>query len=128
MFRNSFEGVSVASSFWMKEVTVPRVPSLAFNFDHIKEFSIYGSRFDRVSMWGFKLARNVIIQLSFCPLVNNTTSLSSYFQCLKCKNIEPHTEIEMQKLDVIRPPFPWQLRRVQCARHDALLQHGVAVI
>jgi len=54
--RNSFEGVSVASSFWMKEVTVPRVPSLAFNFDHIKEFSIYGSRFDRVSMWGFKLA------------------------------------------------------------------------
>jgi len=56
VFRNSFEGVSVASSFWMKEVTVPRVPSLAFNFDHIKEFSIYGSRFDRVSMWGFKLA------------------------------------------------------------------------
>ena len=65
MFRNSFEGVSVASSFWMKEVTVPRVPSLAFNFDHIKEFSIYGSRFDRVSMWGFKLARNAN-ELSFC--------------------------------------------------------------
>ena len=41
----------------IKEVTVPRVPSLAFNFDHIKEFSIFGSRFDRVSMWGFKLAR-----------------------------------------------------------------------
>jgi len=54
--RNSFEGVSVASSFMIKEVTVPRVPSLAFNFDHIKEFSIFGSRFDRVSMWGFKLA------------------------------------------------------------------------
>ena len=57
MSRNSFEGVSIAGSFMIKEVTVPRVPSLAFNFDHIKEFSIFGSRFDRVSMWGFKLAR-----------------------------------------------------------------------
>ena len=75
MFRNSFEGVSVASSFWMKEVTVPRVPSLAFNFDHIKEFSIYGSRFDRVSMWGFKLARYVRDQIELLSFLIKTTPL-----------------------------------------------------
>ena len=95
MFRNSFEGVSVASSFWMKEVTVPRVPSLAFNFDHIKEFSIYGSRFDRVSMWGFKLARNAnkssfcnssTMQLPFLfPMSNNALTAITPSHTLKSK-------------------------------------------
>eukprot|EP00095_Tigriopus_kingsejongensis_P001264 maker-scaffold149_size310270-snap-gene-0.8 protein:Tk01264 transcript:maker-scaffold149_size310270-snap-gene-0.8-mRNA-1 annotation:"unnamed protein product" len=53
--RHAFEGISIDGSFWLKEVTMERVPSMAFNFDHVKEFSIFGSRFDRVSMWGFKL-------------------------------------------------------------------------
>jgi hypothetical protein len=52
--RHSFEGISVSGVFWLKEVVVPKVPSLAFSFDNVREFSIYGSRFDRVSMWGFK--------------------------------------------------------------------------
>lgn len=53
--RQSFDGISVDGSFWLKEVTMERVPSMAFQFDHVKEFSVFGSRFDRVSMWGFKL-------------------------------------------------------------------------
>ena len=120
--RNSFEGVSVATSFWMKEVTVPRVPSLAFNFDHVKEFSIYGSRFDRVSMWGFKIARNgVEMSLSGIPLflmkyrmivTKGRTYLVSYLE-----------QVPMQM-----GSFNRQLRRVQRARHDAVLQPGEAVV
>ncbi|TRY72236.1 hypothetical protein TCAL_14891 [Tigriopus californicus] len=53
--RQSFDGISVDGSFWLKEIAMERVPSMAFHFDHVKEFSVFGSRFDRVSMWGFRL-------------------------------------------------------------------------
>ena len=39
----------------MTTVTVERTPSLAFAFDFVNELSIMRSRFDRISMWGFKL-------------------------------------------------------------------------
>ena len=53
--RHSFEGIRVDGSFLLENVIVQRTPSLAFAFDAVKQFSIFGSRFDRVSMWGFKL-------------------------------------------------------------------------
>ena len=53
--RHTFEGVRVDGTFMLKNVIVQQTPSLAFAFDSIKEFSIFRSRFDRVSMWGFKL-------------------------------------------------------------------------
>lgn len=53
--RHTFEGVNVDGTFMVKSVVVQRVPSLAFSFDSVQEFSIMSSRFDRVSMWGFKL-------------------------------------------------------------------------
>ena len=53
--RHTFEGVQITGSFLLKNVIVQRTPSLAFAFDSVNEFTILGSRFDRVSMWGFKL-------------------------------------------------------------------------
>ena len=53
--RHSFEGIRVDGSFLLENVIVQRTPSLAFAFDAVKQFSIFASRFDRVSMWGFKL-------------------------------------------------------------------------
>lgn len=42
--RQTFEGLSIDGAFWLKEVFIPRVPSLAFNFDHVNDFSVFGSR------------------------------------------------------------------------------------
>ena len=53
--RHTFEGVNIEDKFMLNSVIVQRVPSLAFAFDSINQFSILRSRFDRVSMWGFKL-------------------------------------------------------------------------
>ena len=55
VMRHIFEGVRVTGIFILKSVIVKKTPSMAFSFDYIKDFSIMGGRFDRVSMWGFKL-------------------------------------------------------------------------
>ena len=55
VMRHTFEGVRVTGTFMLKSVIVKKTPSMAFSFDYIKDFSIMGGRFDRVSMWGFKL-------------------------------------------------------------------------
>jgi len=55
VMRHTFEGVRVTGTFMLKSVVVQKTPSMAFSFDYIKDFSIMGGRFDRVSMWGFKL-------------------------------------------------------------------------
>ena len=43
------------SEFFLREVFMDRVAPFAFSFDHVGEFSVFGSRLDRVSTWGFKL-------------------------------------------------------------------------
>ena len=53
--RQTFEGISVDSEFSMSDVYIPRIPSMAFKFDHVNDFNIFSSRMDRVSMWGFKI-------------------------------------------------------------------------
>ena len=37
------------------QVYMPRVTSFAFSLDHVKEFSVFASRMDRVAMKGFSL-------------------------------------------------------------------------
>ena len=54
--QHAFEGIKIDGSFVLREVTMEKVPSLAFNFDSIHDFTIFGSRFDRIAMWGIKLA------------------------------------------------------------------------
>ena len=51
---HGFEGVSIDDTFELDQVVIERVPSLAFNFDSVNEFSIRNSRFERVSALGFK--------------------------------------------------------------------------
>ena len=53
--RHTFEGIRISGTFGLKSVIVQRTPSLAFAFDSVNEFNVMGGRFDRVSMWGFKL-------------------------------------------------------------------------
>jgi len=52
--RNAFAGISVDGTFQMMEVTMEKIPSLAFDFDYVKDFIIDRSRIDRVAMWGIK--------------------------------------------------------------------------
>lgn len=82
VMRHTFEGVRVTGTFMLKSVVVQKTPSMAFSFDYIKDFSIMGGRFDRVSMWGFKLENcdefNALGQSRFF-------SLASQAFHMKCK-------------------------------------------
>jgi len=82
VMRHTFEGVRVTGTFMLKSVIVKKTPSMAFSFDYIKDFSIMGGRFDRVSMWGFKLENcdefNALGQSRFF-------SLASQAFHMKCK-------------------------------------------
>ena len=52
--RNAFTGISIDGTFQLTEVFMERVPSLAFDFDNVNEFTILKSRIDRIAMWGIK--------------------------------------------------------------------------
>ena len=52
--RNAFAGITVDGTFQMMEVTMEKIPSLAFDFDYVRDFIIDRSRIDRVAMWGIK--------------------------------------------------------------------------
>lgn len=55
--RYAFRGLEVRNRFYLGEVTLTTIVPMAFTFDYVKEFSIFASRIDRISMWGIKLAR-----------------------------------------------------------------------
>ena len=52
--RNAFSGISIDGTFQLTEVFMERIPSLAFDFDNVNEFTILKSRIDRIAMWGIK--------------------------------------------------------------------------
>jgi len=52
--RNAFSGISIDGSFVLTDVFMERIPSLAFDFDNVNEFTILKSRIDRIAMWGIK--------------------------------------------------------------------------
>jgi len=55
--RNAFRGIEVQNRFYLGEVRMDSVVPLAYGFDYVKEFSIFASKFERISMWGIKLER-----------------------------------------------------------------------
>merc|ERR1711892_586465 len=55
--RYSFKELKVMDRFYLGEVNMASVVSMAFDFKYVKEFSVFASKFDRISMFGIKLAR-----------------------------------------------------------------------
>jgi len=54
--RYSFKDMEVTNRFYLGEVNMASVVSMAFDFQYVKEFSVFASKFDRISMFGIKLA------------------------------------------------------------------------
>ena len=44
----------VQGTFQLMDVTMEKIPSLAFDFDYVHDFIIDRSRIDRIAMWGIK--------------------------------------------------------------------------
>ncbi|XP_023340243.1 uncharacterized protein LOC111710394 [Eurytemora carolleeae] len=55
--RYAFRGVEITKRFYLGEVKISTVVPMSFAFDFVQEFSIFASKFDRISMWGIKLNR-----------------------------------------------------------------------
>ena len=53
--RYSFKDLEVTNRFYLGEVVMHTVVSMAFDFKYVKEFSVFASKFDRISMFGIKL-------------------------------------------------------------------------
>ena len=53
--RYSFKDLEVVGRFYLGEVNMHTVVSMAFDFKYVKEFSVFASKFDRISMFGIKL-------------------------------------------------------------------------
>merc|ERR1712106_336560 len=70
--RYSFKDLEVTGWFYMGEVNMASVVSMAFDFKYVKEFSIFASKFDRISMFGIKLTQckefNVLGMTHFASL------------------------------------------------------------
>jgi len=55
--RYSFRDLQVKERVYLGEVSMASVVSMAFDFEYVKEFSVFASKFDRISMHGIKLPR-----------------------------------------------------------------------
>merc|ERR1711892_1277416 len=70
--RYSFKELKVMDRFYLGEVSMASVVSMAFDFKYVKEFSIFASKFDRISMFGIKLTQckefNVLGMTHFASL------------------------------------------------------------
>ena len=53
--RYSFKDLEVTGRLYLGEVSMSSVVSMAFDFSYVKEFSVFASKFDRISMFGIKL-------------------------------------------------------------------------
>ena len=54
--RYSFKDLKVTGLFYLGEVAMDSVVSMAFHFKFVKEFSIFASSFERISMFGVKIS------------------------------------------------------------------------
>jgi len=79
--RFSFKDMEITNRFYLGEVKMSNVVSLAFTFSYVKEFSVFASIFDRISMFGIKLGHceqfNVLGMTHF-------TSLAAHAIKVKC--------------------------------------------
>eukprot|EP00092_Neocalanus_flemingeri_P014359 GFUD01015490.1.p1 GENE.GFUD01015490.1~~GFUD01015490.1.p1 ORF type:complete len:381 (+),score=129.70 GFUD01015490.1:77-1219(+) len=70
--RYSFKDLRVTGRFYLGEVNMASVVSMAFDFQYVKEFSVFASKFDRISMFGIKLSQckefNVLGMTHFASL------------------------------------------------------------
>jgi len=55
--RYSFKDIRVRGVFFLGEVNMESVVSMAFHFKYVKEFSVFASKFERISMFGIKIDR-----------------------------------------------------------------------
>ena len=53
--RYSFKDLKVMDIFYLGEVVMDSVVSMAFHFNFVKEFSVFASKFERISMFGVKI-------------------------------------------------------------------------
>jgi len=53
--RYSFKDLKVMNIFYLGEVVMDSVVSMAFHFNFVKEFSVFASKFERISMFGVKI-------------------------------------------------------------------------
>merc|ERR1711892_339465 len=79
--RYSFKELKVMDRFYLGEVSMASVVSMAFDLKYVKEFSVFASKFDRISMFGFKLS-----QCKEFNILGMTTfgSLAAHALKLKC--------------------------------------------
>ena len=79
--RYSFKDLKVTGRFFLGEVNMDTVVSMAFHFNFVKEFSVFASNFERISMFGIKINDckefNVLGMTQF-------TSLAAHAIKLKC--------------------------------------------
>lgn len=79
--RYSFKDITVSGMFYLGEVEMESVVSMAFHFKYVKEFSVFASRFARISMFGIKIERcgefNILAMTQF-------TSLAAHAIKAKC--------------------------------------------
>jgi len=78
--RFAFRDLEVTNRFYLGEVNVNTVVSMAFTFSSVKEFSVFASKFDRISMFGVKLSRcrefNVLGMTHFGSLAAHAIKVS----------------------------------------------------
>lgn len=79
--RYSFKDIKVNGMFYLGEVEMESVVSMAFHFKYVKEFSVFASRFARISMFGIKIEQcgefNILAMTKF-------TSLAAHAIKAKC--------------------------------------------
>jgi len=79
--RYSFKDLTVTGRFFLGEVIMDSVVSMAFHFKFVNEFSVFASNFERIAMFGIKLDEckefNILGMTQF-------TSLSAHAIKLKC--------------------------------------------
>jgi len=55
--RFAFKDLVITDRFYMGEVRMKTIVSMAFTFHYVKEFSVFASNFDHISMFGIKIPR-----------------------------------------------------------------------
>ena len=78
--RYSFNDITVRKMFYLSEVHMENVVSLAFHMDSVGEFSVFASKFERISMFGIKIAKcqqfNVLGMTHFSSVASHGIKLA----------------------------------------------------
>jgi len=71
----AFRSVHVTHRFYLGEVNMTSVVPMSLAFEYVKEFSVFASNFDKISMWGIKLNRcrefNILGMTHFTSLASH---------------------------------------------------------